>query len=378
MSHHEATIGPARPLEGTRARTLLASAFLAPLLLAGSAWAHPAPLSYVDLHLERGRLEVALVAHVIDLAHELNVAPPDRLLDAGVAEARRGEMFALVTDRLTLRTPGGGLVPEPIGIEVLAERRAIRLRLRYPIDAVPGSLTVDSALFPYDANHQTFLNVYEAGELRHQSIFDAGRERFEYFTGSRQGTLAVVRKFVAAGIHHIVIGPDHVLFLVGLLLVGGGFWQLLTIVTAFTLAHSVTLSLAALGVLTPPGRLVEPAIALSIVYVGTDNLLVSREGRDVRAWIALAFGLIHGFGFASVLRELELPRQALAWSLFSFNVGVEVGQAAIVVVVAGLLMAIRRRSAPLGRRIAVAGSLVVVAAGTFWFVERVFFEGGMT
>jgi len=177
---------------------------------------------------------------------------------------------------------------------------------------------------------------------------------------------------VPAGIHHILIGPDHILFLIGLLLLGGGWKALLKIVTAFTIGHSITLSLAALGVVSPPARLIEPAIALSIVFVGADNLVRGR-GRDVRAWIALVFGLVHGFGFANVLREFGLPREALGWSLFSFNVGVEIGQLAIVLLVATLLEAVRRRSSLVGARVATAGSIVVIAAGSYWFVQRVFF-----
>ena len=126
------------------------------------------------------------------------------------------------------------------------------------------------------------------------------------------------------------------------------------------------------GWVSPPPWLVEPAIALSIVYVGADNLTV-RGGRDVRAWIAFGFGLIHGFGFANVLREMDLPRRALGWSLLSFNVGVEIGQLAVVIVVASALSAIRAKSPDTGRRLAVAGSVVVIAAGAFWFVQRVFF-----
>jgi len=143
-------------------------------------------------------------------------------------------------------------------------------------------------------------------------------------------------------------------------------------VTAFTLAHSLTLSLAVLGVVSPPSRIVEPAIALSIVYVGVDNLLV-RQGRDLRAWIALAFGLIHGFGFASVLREMELPPRALGLSLVSFNLGVEIGQLLVVVTVASALAALRARSEVVSRRLAFAGSIGVVGAGSFWFVQRLLF-----
>jgi hypothetical protein len=146
---------------------------------------------------------------------------------------------------------------------------------------------------------------------------------------------------------------------------------LLSIVTAFTLAHSITLSLAALSVVNPPPRLIEPAIALSIVYVGVDNLMVGKTGRDVRAWIAFFFGFVHGFGFANVLKEFGLPRQALGWSLFSFNFGVEIGQACIVIVVALLLAALRKRNQALSRRVVIVGSVCVIAAGAFWFIRRV-------
>jgi len=233
---------------------------------------------------------------------------------------------------------------------------------------------VAGLLFPYDPNHRTFLNVYESSALT-QAILDAGQPRFEYFAGTRQGAFAVMKKFVPAGIHHILIGPDHLLFLIGLLLLGGSIRQLLLVVTAFTVAHSVTLSLAALNIVNPPARIIEPAIALSIVYVGADNLLV-RGGRDVRAWIALTFGFIHGFGFANVLREMDLPARALGWSLFSFNVGVEIGQLLVVIAVASALAALRSRNEAAGRRLAYAGSVVVIAAGAFWFIERVFFSGG--
>jgi len=100
-------------------------------------------------------------------------------------------------------------------------------------------------------------------------------------------------------------------------------------------------------------------------------------GRDVRALIALTFGLVHGFGFANVLREFGLPREALGWSLASFNVGVEIGQLFIVLVVATALSLVRRRSEIAGTRLAFAGSVVVAAAGTYWFVQRVFFPGGI-
>ena len=197
------------------------------------------------------------------------------------------------------------------------------------------------------------MNVYEDDAVVLQAILDRHREQIAFYPGTRQGTWAVVQRFAASGVHHILIGPDHLLFLVGLLLLGGTLRRLVLVVSAFTIAHSITLSLAVLRVVTPPPWLVEPAIALSIVYVGADNLTV-RGGRDVRAWIAFAFGLIHGFGFANVLREMDLPPRALGWSLLSFNLGVEIGQLAVVIVVASILSAIRSKSPETGRRLAVA------------------------
>jgi hydrogenase/urease accessory protein HupE len=360
---------------------LLTALAVALFASAGRAQAHPAPFSYIDLRLPgdatEPTLEAAVVAHVFDVAHELGVEPVERLLEptflASKADAIR-ELFrsrlAISSDRRAL-TEGRWLDPEP-----LAERQSIRLRVRFGVVESPGIVTISTTLFPYDLQHQTFLNFYERNEIAAQAILDRGRTTFDYFAGTRQGALAVVRKFLPSGIHHILIGPDHLLFLVGLLLLGGTLRQLALVVTAFTLAHSVTLSLAALGIYSPPAHLVEPAIALSIVYVGADNLMV-RGGRDMRGWIAFGFGLIHGFGFANVLRAMDLPSRALGWSLFSFNLGVELGQLAVVAALATAVAALRARSELAGRRVAVVGSIVVIAAGVYWFIQRVFFPGGM-
>jgi hydrogenase/urease accessory protein HupE len=226
-----------------------------------------------------------------------------------------------------------------------------------------------AALFPYDPQHQTFVNVYENGQLRQQAILDKEPRVIEFFSGTRQGAIEVIRRFLPAGIHHILIGPDHILFLIGLILLGGTLKRLLLIVTAFTLAHSVTLSVAALGLVNPPSRVVEPAIALSIIYVGADNIL-GRGGRDVRAWIAFAFGLVHGFGFSSVLRELGLPTQGLLLSLFGFNAGVELGQAAVVAVALPLLALVRKTRWE--RRVIWSSSAAILLVGVFLFVDRAF------
>ena len=340
------------------------------------AMAHPVPFSYLDIHVDSGTIDVTLVAHVFDVAHELNVDPPEQLFVPGVLEAESGALSGLFGKRLEIAVAGRALAGEWSTPEALPDRQSIRWHVRFASVGAPGALTVTASLFPYDPTHQTFLNFYEGGALTSQAILDHAHPELEYFAGTRQGVWAVIKKFVPAGVHHILIGPDHLLFLTGLLLLGGSFRRLLLVVSSFTVAHSITLSLAALNLVTPSPRLVEPAIALSIVYVGIDNLMVGR-GRDVRAWIAFAFGLIHGFGFASVLREMGLPGRALGWSLFSFNFGVEIGQLLVVVGVASALLLLRSRSESASRRLAFAGSLVVILVGAFWFFERVFFPGGI-
>ncbi|MBS1789283.1 MAG: HupE/UreJ family protein [Acidobacteria bacterium] len=341
--------------------------------LAAPILAHPSPFSYLDLHLDQSQLDGSLVVHVIDLAHELNVSPPESLLETGQAETKKEAILDLLRQRFVLIADGKQLEVGLSNIEILPDQQALKFHLTFATTSSPGAINIRCALFPYDPLHQTFLSIYEGEALTHQEIFSKDHTTFDYFTGTRQGTLAVVKKFVVSGVHHIFTGPDHILFIVGLLLLGGSLMRLMTIVTAFTIAHSITLSLAALDVLNPPARLIEPAIALSIIYVGIDNLMVGKEGRDVRAWIAFFFGFVHGFGFAGVLREFGLPRQALGWSMFSFNFGVELGQLCIVIVAATLLAILRKRNPPLGKQIATIGSVAVILAGSYWFIQRVFF-----
>ena len=357
-------------------RSSLGVSVLAVALLAGAApaAAHDAPFSYLDLDVQDQRIDATLLIHVIDAATVLEIEPVEALLDQTRAEAVLSRLTPLLEGRMRLEADGDVLAPEWLGVQAVPDQQALLLRFQLAIPR-PGALTVWAHYFPYDPPHQTFVNVFELGDIRQQSIFSADSEPRIYFSGTTQGSLAVLSVFIPSGIEHIMIGPDHILFLAGLLLLGGGWLSLVRIVTAFTIGHSVTLSLAALNIVDLPAQLIEPAIALSIVFVGADNL-VRGEGRDVRAWIALVFGLVHGFGFANVLREFGLPPEALGWSLFSFNVGVEIGQLGIVLVVATLLALIRQRSAALGARVATVGSVVVVAAGTYWFVERVFLTGG--
>lgn len=345
--------------------------FVTVLVTAAPALTHPAPFSYLDVRLSENSIQGTLVLHDFDVAHELKLATPDPLLDAASLPTYAPGITTLVLERLRMSADGRDLKWEITSVRPLADRTAIEVAYRIPLGTTAGRLRISAALFPYDPTHQTFVNIYEGDVLTTQQVLSAGRPTMEFYTGGRQGAFAVFKEFTRAGIHHIAIGPDHILFIIGLLLLGGSVLRLLGIVSAFTVGHSITLSLAALNIVAPPARIVEPAIALSIVYVGADNLLSTKGARDVRAWIALFFGLVHGFGFASVLREIGLPPRALGISLFSFNLGVEIGQAILVVIVASLLGLLRSRSPLRARQVVTAASIVVTLAGAYWFVERI-------
>jgi hydrogenase/urease accessory protein HupE len=365
-------------------RRTVRSAFIALLAVCGTAaicGAHPAPFSFLDVTLDGGRVGGTLTVHDLDAARVLGIADGARLHDAATARAHGPALAAILQRRLRLTVDGRPAVVELSELTPLPDRQAVRFLIAATgPGGTAGQVSVDAALFPDDPMHQTFVNVYEGGALRHQAILDARRTAMTYYAGSWPGVAAVLATFVPAGVHHIAIGPDHLLFLVGLLLLGGSAARLAGIVTAFTLGHSVTLTLAAAGVVTLPGRVVEPAIALTLVLVGVDNLLAGTSPaarRDLRPGMAALFGLIHGFGFAAVLREIGLPQGALGWSLFGFNLGVELGQLALVLPLALVLAWLRRQRPEAARRIAVMGSVVVALAGAWWFVQRLFFSGSV-
>jgi hypothetical protein len=349
-------------------------ALLTALFVAAPAFAHPAPFSYLDVNLHDGVADGTLTVHVADPAHDLGISPAERLYTPELLQSRFKDITSRLSQGLYLRSGDRPLTPQWTGVTPLPSQSQIRFSYRIP-NVTAGALSARTDLFTYDRFHQTFVNVYLDGKLRQQWIFSHDAPERTYYFGTTAGALEVIRTFVPAGVHHILIGPDHILFLCGLLLMGGSLGRLVKIVTAFTLGHSLTLSLASLGIFAPPASITEPAIALTIIVVGADNLMRG-GGKDLRALAALLFGLIHGFGFASVLKEFGLPREALAWSLFSFNVGVEIGQLIIVGIVATTLEFVRRQNPVIGRRVAVAGSYVVIAAGAFWFIQRVFFPGG--
>ena len=222
--------------------------------------------------------------------------------------------------------------------------------------------------------HRQFVEIIDAhGTVLAKKLLSAGDDRIEAQLGAtaEEAPRVPFLGFLALGIEHIWTGYDHLLFLFALLVVCRSFRSIAAIISCFTLAHSLTLALATLGVVTVPSRLVEPAIAASIVFVGVENLW--RRGAEPRGRWALtfAFGLIHGFGFASVLRDLGVGRdgQGIALPLATFNLGVELGQIAVAAVALPIVWRLRRSERFVQRGVP-ALSAIVVLAGGYWLLER--------
>jgi hypothetical protein len=242
-----------------------------------------------------------------------------------------------------------------------------------------------SLLFDVDPSHRGLVQWIAAGGATPQALVFGTDSAQQALALQPQGAWRTLKQYLVDGVWHIWIGYDHILFLLALLLpsvlvrrgrewagvdrFGRAVTEVVKVVTAFTLAHSITLSLAALDVISLPSRLVESAIALSVIFAALNNL---RGTIHSRRWVlAFAFGLIHGFGFASVLADLGLPQQALVVALVGFNVGVELGQLAVVA--AFLPLAFGLRGTRFYRTgVLKAGSLAVALLAGWWFVQRAF------
>ncbi|HVY38200.1 MAG TPA: HupE/UreJ family protein [Polyangia bacterium] len=240
-------------------------------------------------------------------------------------------------------------------------------QVRYTCPAAPGRLTLALPMLDGMApGHRHLARLFSGGQA-HVQVLDHAHA--VWTVGGASSAARLAWSMLKMGVEHILTGADHLVFLLGLLLVGGGWRPLLGVVTAFTVAHSITLALAALSIFTPSARLVEPAIALSIAYVGIENLFAPDPRHRWR--ITFAFGLIHGFGFAAALRAIALPRPQIPLALLSFNAGVELGQLAVLAVALPLTTA-ARRAAWFGPRGVRALSVAIAIGGGALFVTRLF------
>ena len=312
---------------------------------AGIAYAHSIQITGVKVDIGDTDTTVSVVAHV----------PLLKGVDPLVA----------IPPRIHLRLAGRPFVPDGATVSQDPENDIVTWKAHD--NRTASSVQFEAPIFPDQPDDTTVVLVYRDGKLVDRTMLN-GIHPAALLGENRT---AVAGRFIEQGIFHIINGPDHILFILGLIIVGGSVRRLLSVVTAFTIAHSITLSLTVLGLTSLAPRFVEPLIALSIVAVAMVNLVRGRSDQEIRVWMAFSFGFFHGFGFAGALSEVGLPRQALGWSLASFNIGVEIAQACIVVLAVPVLEYIRRRNQDWSLVLIRAASVIIALAGGFWFVERI-------
>lgn len=362
---------PGKPL-----RWLLAVALV--FVLQG-AHAHDPGLSFAEMRMEDGRIVLKSSYSISDLQILGSLDIPG---DSAVSldDAFVAEFGTLVSTQTRVSLDGQSLSADSVSV-YRSGTDGIGASLAYRVDK-PGSIVFENRLLDRMApGHRQFLEIQNGAE--DPATFLLSPQQMTALVESGGSHQSLAPGFFAEGIRHIWIGIDHCLFLLALLLPiahsrAAGHWspapgwrqplaQVVATVSAFTLAHSLTLALAVSGLVNLPAALVESVIALTVMLAALNNVVPVLKGR---LWvIAFVFGLIHGFGFASVLVDLGLPEDQRWLALLMFNLGVEAGQLALVLMVLPLIFALRR-TRTYETLVLQAGSLVIVAVSTVWFAER--------
>jgi hypothetical protein len=357
------------PLAG--GRKFLFAAFLIPLWLTATN-AHDLNNSYTEIIVAPDSLQLAVTFDVTDLARGFALdADSDQAVAREEIMAKTAEIFAYVETHVALAVNFS-----PIQLE---RRKSwptqdefgnifISFLFVKKLAGLPAEVLLSADFFEkFGAQHKNLVKI-AVGEKIEPAVLSQDSPRQRFVIGGAMSLSAQIGQFIKLGIEHIFLGYDHLMFLFALIVIGGRFADLVKIVTAFTVAHSITLILAALEILKLPPQIIESGIALSIAYVAAENFVIAQSNH--RWMLTFTFGLIHGFGFANVLRDLGLPTTGLVPSLLAFNVGVEIGQLCIVALFLPLTLWMAKQK--FQRRVVFAFSSVIFLFGLGWFVERAF------
>ncbi|HVF11421.1 MAG TPA: HupE/UreJ family protein [Abditibacteriaceae bacterium] len=369
---------------GTRGARCIALVLLC-LGLAAEAQAHDPGLSAVDLKLNSSGLtaQATYARGDVQVLVPLDAAADGKATTAEF-DAARPRLKALAANALQVWFDGKRAPAHAVTVQMGASD-TVHFGVNFS-GAAGKQLKLRSTLVSRLARgHRQYLTLHnEAGKLIAEQMLSADNAVLQASlagASTPQGGTPSARaeskpqkfqQFLTLGLEHILTGYDHLLFLFALLIVGGSLREVAKIITSFTLAHSITLALATFSLIRVPANIIEPMIAASIVFVGLENILRRDPEHLQRRWmLTFAFGLVHGCGFASVLRELGIGANGVAAAipLLSFNLGVELGQIGVAALVLPLIWQLRQRPV-FSARYVPACSLLVTAAGAYWFIER--------
>lgn len=327
---------------------------LALWILPLAAAAHTLKLSDSELSLKEDEATWNLKVHLGDF-------------DVKFGRAAEPEVKAYIPERLGVSVQGKPCQFEAIDLRKIPSQELVTLNLRYHCPSTANPLKVHYDLFYGDPSHRHLMKI-NAGSRSSSFTFDPGNTDFEL---SGESLSQSILNFLKLGLEHILIGYDHILFVLALIFGARRFKDLVWLVTSFTLAHSLTLALATLEVIALPPGFVEPAIAASIVLLSLIDFLPGERLRRVMILITFVFGLVHGLGFSYILQEANLKAGHLAIPLIFFNLGVEIGQLVIVALVYPLTLALKGLLGGAYRYFRTAVLLGTAGMGLYWFLMRI-------
>jgi hydrogenase/urease accessory protein HupE len=386
----------------SRLLSILAIFFMIFSIFPSLTYAHAYSASYTNIEMNPEKTEFVFsidTLSIIELIEDIDKNKNNEL-EKSEMKAENHELEELVHHHLTLDLNNRQQEPtlEKMVLEKKEDKKFLTYYLTFPAFSAGDTLSLNDGLYVNDpaANYVNLISFEFAGttgqailqgkertwtilltEAQEEQPQDgqtappdesSEQENQSEAAPSEETTNSGWFSFFKLGMLHILTGYDHLLFLLALLLRKQTFKQYAAIITSFTIAHSITISLAVLGIITLPSRFVETVIAFSIVYVALENIF--RKEINHRWGLTFLFGLIHGLGFANILKEMNIPKADLAVALVNFNIGIEVVQLALVLLVLPLLTYMfKLKSSGL---IIKAGSIIVAALGAFWLIERIF------
>jgi hydrogenase/urease accessory protein HupE len=356
--------------------------FLFCLWLCPAAFAHKLQVEpvVVELRPQKTFIVAMMSGNGEDVIQAVDVRDDERDGNEGLKESVTPRLEAYINEHLVLRQ-GGQILQgrlekleywRPDSLDYTKSKFEALIRYQRDPSLADKPFQVTSRLFDYLPNAEVILSVSGL-----QKRIAAGAT-VDYDPSAVAANLARnIRDFAWMGMEHIFLGPDHMLFILALLVTAPTLGVLVKTLTGFTIAHSITLVLSALSVIVLPNHVVDIIIALSIIYVGLENIFRKDANRN-RFLVAGLFGLIHGFGFSYILREIGLPEEGLVWCLLSFNIGVEIAQIIVCAIAFPLLVRFRKHMEHRAQyggmswpRVVTAMSWAVVAAGSYWMLQRI-------
>ena len=334
-------------------------------ILSPSAFAHTNNSEgYSLIEVNGNNLDYELKLDLTELGHSMNKEMDNQqLFDTKIVQDYINSHIELYSDSVKVEGTIG-----KTDVETINDRQFAVINLNYKLENKPEKLVLDYNIFMDDSDpsHANYATIKLDGKQQESVLSYESRE----LTIGEVTFMQSATQFLLLGLEHIFTGYDHILFVISLLFGAKTFKNILSLVTAFTIAHSITLILATLDIVQLPGRFIESAIALSIIYVALINIF--NPDSKHQPWLAFGFGLIHGFGFAGILSEMRLDGSQLATSLLSFNIGIEIGQIIIVSLVFPIILWLRKFTFKPVKWVIPGTSVAILAFGLIWFIERAF------